>query len=166
MEVKGLSYMLLTTLKADGRAPVNSAVRVAADGDRAWFRTRSGSAAAKRLGRAGRVQVAPCTVLGLCSFGPPFSATARLLAGEHARRAERKLAGNRRLRHRVAIPLPGWMRRWRPVFYELVADDHRNLCRSAGDVGAGEAGPGDGAEDGQVDGEGQQPVQQRRGVYR
>ena len=79
-------YMLLTTFKPDG-GPMNSAVCLAVDGDRACFRTRSGSGTSKRLGHADRVQVAPCMVLGLCSFGPPFNATARLLAGEQARTA-------------------------------------------------------------------------------
>lgn len=116
-------YMLVTTFKPGGGAPLNSAVRVAVDGDRAYFRTRSGSGAAKRLGRAGRVQVAPCTVLGLASFGPPFNATARLLAGEHARAAARKLDGKRPARRRLPITLSRWMRQWQPVHYELLADE-------------------------------------------
>jgi PPOX class probable F420-dependent enzyme len=116
-------YMLLTTFRPDGGGPMNSAVRVAADGDRAYFRTRSGSGVSKRLGPVGRVQVAPCTVLGLCSFGPPFNATARLLAGEQARTAARKLPDKRPVRRRVPIPLFRWMRRPRLVHYELLADE-------------------------------------------
>jgi uncharacterized protein len=116
-------YMLLTAFKPDGGAPMNSAVRVVVDGDRAYFRTWSGSGASKRLGHAGRVQVAPCTVLGLASFGPPFNATARLLAGEQARVAARKLAGKHPARRRLPIPLSRWMRRWQPVHYELLADE-------------------------------------------
>lgn len=116
-------YVLLTTFKPDGSAPMNSALRVTVDGDRAYVRVRSGSGASKRLGHAGRVQVAPCTVLGLCSFGPPFNATARLLAGEQARTAARKLAGKHPARRRLPIPLPSWMRRWQPVHYELLADE-------------------------------------------
>jgi PPOX class probable F420-dependent enzyme len=116
-------YMLLTTFKPDGGAPMNSAVRVAVDSDRAYFRTWSGSGASKRIGFAGRVQVAPCTVLGLCSFGPPFNATARLLAGEQACAAARKLASKRPARRRLLVPLSGWMRRWQPVHYELLADE-------------------------------------------
>lgn len=116
-------YMLLTTFKPDGGAPMNSAVRVAVDGDRSYFRTWSGSGASKRLGRTGRVQVAPCTVLGLCSFGPPFNATARLLAGEQASKAARKLASKHPARRRPLIPQSGWMRRWQPVHYELLADE-------------------------------------------
>lgn len=115
-------YMLLTTFKPDGGAPMNSAVRVAVDGDRVYFRIPDGSATSKRLAYTGRVQVAPCTVLGLCSFGPPFNATARLLAGEQACTAARKLAGTHSTRHRVPIPLSRWMRRWQQVHYELLAD--------------------------------------------
>jgi len=116
-------YVLLTTFKPDGGAPTNSTMRVAVDGDRVYLQTRSGSPAFKRLGPAGRVQVAPCTVLGLCSFGPPFNATARLLAGEQARTAARKLPGKHPARRRLPIPLPGWMRRRQPVHYELLADE-------------------------------------------
>lgn len=115
-------YMLLTTFKPDGGAPMNSPVRVAVDGDRAYFRTRNGSGASKRLARTGRVQVAPCTVLGLCSFGPPFNATARLLAGEQACTAARKLASTHPVRHRMPIPLSGWIRRRQQVHYELLAE--------------------------------------------
>lgn len=123
-------YMLLTTFKPDGGAPLNSAVRVVVHGDRAYFRTWVGSGVSKRLGHAGRVQVAPCTVLGLCSFGPPFNATARLLAGEQAREVARRLARRRSAGHRLLIPLSRWMRRWQPVHYELLADEVHGISTS------------------------------------
>jgi PPOX class probable F420-dependent enzyme len=116
-------HVLLTTFKPDGGSPMSSGLRVVVDGDRAYFRTRNGSAASKRLRHNGRVQVAPCTVLGLCSFGPPFNATARLLAGEQACATARKLAGKHPARHGLLTPLSRWMRRWRTVHYELLADE-------------------------------------------
>lgn len=116
-------YVLLITFKPDGGTPMSGSARVVVDRDRAYFRTRNGSATSNRLRHNGWVQVAPCTVLGLCSFGPPFNATARLLAGEQARTAARTLAGEHPARRRLPIPLPGWMRRWQPVHYELLADE-------------------------------------------
>jgi PPOX class probable F420-dependent enzyme len=133
-------YVLLTTFKPDGSAPRNSTVRAAVDGDRAYFQVRGGSGTSKRLGHAGRVQVAPCTVLGLCSFGPPFNATARLLAGEPARTAARKLAGQQPARRRLPIPLPGWMRRSQPVHYELLADGAPERSRAGAGADGLEAG--------------------------
>lgn len=123
-------YVLLTTFKPDGGTPVASAQRVVVDGDRAYFRTRNGSPVSKRLRRNGRVQVAPSTVLGLCSFGPPFNATARLLAGEQARAAARKLASTRPARRGLLTPLSRWMRRWQPIHYELLADEAAEQPRS------------------------------------
>jgi hypothetical protein len=52
------------------------------DGDRAYFRTWSRSGTVKRLREANGMQVTPCDVLGLCSYGPPLDAAARLLADE------------------------------------------------------------------------------------
>jgi PPOX class probable F420-dependent enzyme len=102
---------------------MSRALPLAVDGDRVYFRTWSGSGPSKRLGHTGRVLVAPCTVLGLCSFGPPFNATARRLAGEQAGRAARKLADEHPARHRLLTTLSRWTRRWQPVHYELLADE-------------------------------------------
>jgi PPOX class probable F420-dependent enzyme len=124
-------YVLLTTFKADGSAPVSSAQRVVVDGDRAYFRARNGSRASKRLRSNGRVQVAPSTVLGLFSFGSPFNATARLLADEQARTAARKLASRHPARRGLLTSLPGWMRRRQPAHYELLADEPPQQTRSA-----------------------------------
>lgn len=116
-------YILLTTVKPDGGTPLSRALPLAVDGDRAYFRTWSSSGTSKRLARTDRVQAAPCTVLGLCSFGPPFNATARRLAGEQACRAARTLAVEHPARRRLLTTLSRWLRRWQPVHYELLADD-------------------------------------------
>jgi hypothetical protein len=85
-------YVLLTTFKW-GRPPVSIPVRMVVQGDRAYFQAWSRSPAWKRLRRGSWVQVAPCTALGLYRYGPWLDATARLLDGEEAGQAARKLAG-------------------------------------------------------------------------
>ena len=114
-------YVLLTTFKW-GRTPVSSPVRMAVQGDRAYFQAWSRSPAWKRLVRNGWVQVAPCAALGLYRYGPWLDATARLLAGEEASQAARRLARQHRR-----------IRGARPVHYEL-------RPRAAGEPGGQEAG--------------------------
>ena len=114
-------YVLLTTFRRDG-TPVSAPVRVVADGNRLYFWAPGSSGTSKRIQRTDWVQVARCTVLGICRYGPTINAAARLLAGEEADRAAAKVAGRRpawrrplaRMWHRV----PGW----RPVHYELRLD--------------------------------------------
>jgi hypothetical protein len=112
-------YMLLTTFKRGG-TPVSVPVPGVTDGRRAYFRAWSQSATVKRLRHTDAVQVTPCTVLGLCSFGPPIDATARLLSGEKASWAAGKLARKYPDRYRFLIPL--LYRTWRRqmVLYELL----------------------------------------------
>jgi len=95
---------------------------VVADGNRLYFWAPGSSGTSKRIQRTDWVQVARCTVLGVCRYGPTVNATARPLAGAEADRAAAKVAGRRpawrrplaRMWHRV----PGW----RPVHYELRLD--------------------------------------------
>jgi PPOX class probable F420-dependent enzyme len=115
-------YLLLTTFTRDG-APQATPVRVLADGDRAYFRTWEASGVSKRLRHTDWVQVAPCTVLGVCRTGATVDATARLLADAEADRAAEQLARQ----------YPGWRRflsslahrvtRRRTVYYELQPDE-------------------------------------------
>ena len=78
-------YLLLTTFRQKG-ASVSVRAQGIIDGDRAYFRTWSRSGTVKRLREANAVQVTPCDVLGLCRYGPPLNAAARLLADEEASR--------------------------------------------------------------------------------
>ena len=78
-------YLLLTTFRQKG-TPVSAVVQGVADGDRAYFRVRSRSGTARRLRHTDGVQVAPCSALGLWSYGPPLDAAVRPLAGEEASR--------------------------------------------------------------------------------
>ena len=100
-------HVLLTTFKW-GRTPVSIPARVVALGDRAYFQTWSRSPTGRRLRDTDWVQVAPCAALGLYRHGPWLDATARLLAGEEASQAARRLARQHRR-----------IRGARPVHYEL-----------------------------------------------
>ena len=118
---ESVKYLLLTSVKPDGR-PATTAVRVAPDGDRAYFRLSSASATARRLRRCDWVQVAPSSVLGFIRYGPPAGATVRLLAGAEASRAARH----------VDRGYPAWrgfpgallhrVTGWRHEYYEVRAD--------------------------------------------
>jgi uncharacterized protein len=115
-------HMLLTTFERGGAA-VSAPVRGAADGDRAYFWTWSGSGSAQLLQHADAVQVTPCSTRGLLTYGLPLSATARLLHGDEASQATGKLARKHPLQHRFLIPLLQWARRRQMMIYELLADD-------------------------------------------
>jgi PPOX class probable F420-dependent enzyme len=115
-------HMLLTTFKEDGTS-ASAPARVVVDGDRAYFRAWSWSGASKRLQRIDWVEVAPCTVLGLCRYGPALDATARLLTGEEASRAAAKLAGRYPVQRRFLVPLLHRVPGWQTAYYELRADE-------------------------------------------
>jgi PPOX class probable F420-dependent enzyme len=112
-------YLLLTTFKQKG-TPVSAAVQGVADGDRAYFRVRSRSGTARRLRHTDGVQVAPCSALGLWSYGPPLDAAVRPLAGEEASRVAGQLDRTYPVRHRsLAWPVHRASRR-RLAYYELL----------------------------------------------
>lgn len=110
--------LLLTTFNRDG-APQATPVRVQADGDRAYFRTSDTSGVSKRLRHSDWVQVAPCTVLGVCCTGPTVDATARPLAGAEASRAAERLAPKYPAWRSFLAFLVRWVTRRRTVYYEL-----------------------------------------------
>jgi len=111
-------YVLLTTFRW-GRTPVSSPVRMAVQGDRAYFQTWSRSPAWKRMLRNGWVQVAPCAAFGLYRYGPWLDATARPLAGEEASQAAKMLAREPPGRLGGLISLAHRLRGARPVHCEL-----------------------------------------------
>ena len=112
-------YLLLTTFKRKG-TPVSAVVQGIADGDRAYFRVRSRSGTARRLRHTDGVQVAPCSALGLWSYGPPLDAAVRPLADEEASRVAGQLDRTYPVRHRsLAWPVHrAWRRRL--AYYELL----------------------------------------------
>ena len=111
-------YVLLAMFKW-GRTPVATPTRVVVHGDRAYFQTWSTSRTCKRLRHNDWVQVAPCAALGLYRYGPWLDATARLLAGEEAGQAARKLARQHPGRHGGSTSLAYRLRGAQPVCYEL-----------------------------------------------
>jgi len=111
-------HVLLTTFKW-GRTPVSIPARVVAHGDRAYFQTWSRSPTGRRLRDNDWVQVAPCTALGLYRYGPWLDATARLLAGEEASQAARRLARQHPGRPGGLARVARRIRGARPVHYEL-----------------------------------------------
>lgn len=124
--------LLLTTFKEDGTR-VSVLVRVAADGDRAYFQVWHRSGICKRLRHTDWVQVVPCSVPGLCSYGQALGATARLLAGDEARRAAGLLAREYPVRHKFFVQMRRWLRRWQVVHYELQADDPADTAAGTSD---------------------------------
>lgn len=114
-------YLMLTTFTKDG-GPVATTMRVVAEGDRAVFRTSTASGTAKRLRHTGRVQMALCTAMGLYNYGPPVSATARLLAGEEAGQAARVLDRIYPAWRGFLTSLAQRLTGRRTVYYELRAD--------------------------------------------
>jgi PPOX class probable F420-dependent enzyme len=116
-------YLLLTTFKRSG-TPVSVPVHGMVDGGRAYFRAWRRSGTVKRLrGTGGTAQVAPCGVLGLCSYGPPRAAAVRPLTSGEAGPVARKLARKYPVQQRLLIsPLQrAWRRRM--MHFELVVRD-------------------------------------------
>ena len=120
--VERTRHMLLTTFERGGSA-VSAPVSGVADGDRAYFWTRSGSASARLLRHTDAVQVTPCSTRGFITYGLPLNATARLLHGGEASRATGKLASKHPVQHRFLTLLLQWARRRQMMIYELLADD-------------------------------------------
>jgi PPOX class probable F420-dependent enzyme len=115
-------YLLLTTFKQDG-TPMAVPVRVAVDGDRAYFGVWDASGTAKRLRRTDWVQVVRSGPLGMTSFGRRINATARLLDGEEAGQAAERLARTRPAWRESARSLAGRLTRRQTAYYELRPDE-------------------------------------------
>jgi uncharacterized protein len=108
----------LTTFRSDG-SPVATAVNLAVDGDRAFFRTWDTSGKAKRLRRNAGVRIAPCTFRGKPT-GAGLPAVARPVEGDDVERARALIEG----KHPV---LQGFLVRFghrftgrRTIYYEVV----------------------------------------------
>jgi hypothetical protein len=84
----GEKVVLLQTRKRDG-SWVDTALNVAARGDRAYFRTYGKASKNKRLRNFPEVQIRPCTWSGKPTPGPTMTAHARLLSGEESEMAGR-----------------------------------------------------------------------------
>ena len=109
--------VLLTTYKKDG-TPVDTAVNIAVEGDRAFFRTWDKSWKARRLKRNQLVHVAPSTMSGQ-QTGPKVQATARLLEGEASRHAAELIERKHRLLQGVMVPFFHRLKRYKTLHFEL-----------------------------------------------
>jgi uncharacterized protein len=117
--LKNTKTVLLTTYKRDG-TPVDTAVSLAFDGDRAFFRSYDRAWKTKRLRHNPNVRVAPATVRGTAT-GPPLDARATLLDGDQAKVAARALARRHRVLQAVVVPVTHRLARYRTMHYELTA---------------------------------------------
>jgi PPOX class probable F420-dependent enzyme len=117
--LKDTKTVLLTTYKRDG-TPVDTAVSIAFDGDRAFFRSYDKAWKTKRLRNNPNVMVAPATVKGTAT-GPAIEARATLLDGADAKLAARTLARRHRVLQAVVVPLSHRLARYRTMHYELHA---------------------------------------------
>ena len=120
MEFDSLSQqwaVRLTSFRRDG-TPVGTAVNVAFDGDRAFFRSPGTAGKVKRLRRDPHVEVAPCTARGRPT-GPAISAQATRVDGEDARRAARALRRKHPVLQGVLVPLTHKLMRCGTAYYEL-----------------------------------------------
>lgn len=107
----------LSTRKRDG-SQVHTPVNMAVDGDRAYFGTGANTGKVKRLRNFADVALTPCTAGGR-PRGAPVLATARLLDGEEAADAHRRLKAKNPILVRLMLPLDMAFRRTHVVFYEL-----------------------------------------------
>jgi PPOX class probable F420-dependent enzyme len=112
--------ILLTTYKRDGTA-VPTAVSIAFEGDRAFFRSYDKAWKTKRLHNNPSVEVAPATLRGKPT-GPPIRARAKLANGEQARRAAKALARRHRVLQAIIVPLAHRVMRYETMHYELTPD--------------------------------------------
>jgi uncharacterized protein len=117
--LKNTKTVLLTTYRRDG-TPVDTAVSLAFDGDRAFFRSYDKAWKTKRLRHNPHVAIAPATLKGTAT-GPAIQARATLLDGDQAKIAARALARRHRVLHAVVVPLIHRLSRYRTMHYELTA---------------------------------------------
>lgn len=108
---------LLTTYKRDGTA-VATPVSIVVDGTIAYIRTYSHTGKAKRLRRNNTVLAAPSTFKGT-PVGPPIRCVARLLDGDTASRASRKVSRHSPLLEGLLIPLTARLRNYTMLHYAL-----------------------------------------------
>jgi PPOX class probable F420-dependent enzyme len=111
----------LTTYKRDG-TPVGTAINIAVEGDRAYFRTPSRTWKVKRLRNNPNVEIAPSDARGNPT-GPAVRATARLLSGDEAKHAGELIDRKYRITQRYGVRILHRLLRWQTLHYELVVRD-------------------------------------------
>jgi uncharacterized protein len=116
-ELRDTWAMLLRTRRRNGEW-VGTPVNVAVDGEHAYFGTSASSWKVKRLRNFEHVEVAPCTLRGRPT-GPTFTGRARLLEGQEAAEAERRMRAKYPFVWRVNVPIEHRLKRTHGVLYEL-----------------------------------------------
>jgi uncharacterized protein len=109
--------VLLTTYKRDG-TPVGTAVNIAVEGDRAYFRTWDTAWKLRRIRYNPEVQFAPSTARGKPT-APAIEARARVLEGEGSARAGKLLASKYPALHGLLVPLVHRLRSNKTMHVEL-----------------------------------------------
>ncbi|MGE5697790.1 MAG: PPOX class F420-dependent oxidoreductase [Candidatus Sericytochromatia bacterium] len=110
--------VLLQTRKRDG-SWVDTAVNIAVQGDRAYFRTYGKASKNKRLRNFPEVQIRPCTWSGKPTGGPTMTAHARLLYGEESEAAGRLIDRKYPLLQHRLVHLAHKIMRTPTLHYEL-----------------------------------------------
>ena len=111
----------LTTFRRDG-TPVATAVNVAADGERVYFRTYAESGKLKRLRRDARVEVAPSTPTGRAT-APSIPAVAQILHGAEDERAGALIDRKHRIFQGGLVRLAHRLRGYATKHFELLPPD-------------------------------------------
>ena len=115
--LKSTWAMLLRTRRRNGEW-VGTPVNVAVEGDRAYFGTAASTGKVKRLRNFDRVEIVSCTLRGRPT-GQALTAKARLLDGDEAIGAERRLRAKYPFVYRINVPIEHRLKRTHGVLYEL-----------------------------------------------
>ncbi len=113
--------VLLTTYKRDG-TPVGTAVNIAVEGDRAYFRTWDTAWKLRRIRNNPEVLFAPSTARGKPT-APAIEARARVLEGEGSARAGKLLASKYPALHGLLVPLVHRLRGNKTMHVELSPEE-------------------------------------------
>ena len=128
--------VLLTTYKRDG-TPVGTAVNIAVEGDRAYFRTWDTAWKLRRIRNNPEVQFAPSTARGKPT-APAIEARARVLEGEGSARAGKLLASKYPALHSLLVPLVHRLRGNKTMHVELSPEETHP--RTANDTNSAPSG--------------------------
>ena len=112
--------VLLVTYRRDG-TPVGTAVNIAVEGNRAFFRTPHRTGKVKRLRNNPNVEIAPSTMRGKPT-GPAIRAQARLLSGDEAKIAANAIERKYRILQGILVPLAHRLVRAKTLHYELTPE--------------------------------------------
>jgi PPOX class probable F420-dependent enzyme len=121
--------VLLTTYKRDG-TPVGTAVNIAVEGDRAYFRTWDTAWKLRRIRNNPEVEFAPSTARGRPT-APAIGSRARVLEGEGSARAGRLLASKYPALHGLLVPLVHRLRGNKTMHVELTPAEDPSQTTSA-----------------------------------